>query len=145
MVFKINISDKEKTYKLELDTEVLVGKKIGEKVEGKEIKKELEGYELEITGTSDKAGFPGFKEIEGSALKKVLLTYGRGMHKKPRKEGKKPVKSVKGLRLKKTVRGNAISKDTVQVNMKVLKQGNKKLEELFGKKPEEKKEESKEK
>jgi ribosomal protein S6E (S10) len=131
MPFKINISSKEKTFKLEADNESLIGMKIGEKLDGKELKKELEGYELEITGTSDIAGFPGFKEVEGSGLKRVLLTYGKGMHKKPRREGKKPTSSPKGLRLKKSVRGNTISKSTIQINIKVLKSGSKKLEEIF--------------
>jgi small subunit ribosomal protein S6e len=131
MPFKINISEKGKTFKLEADNESLIGLKIGEKIEGKELKKELEGYELEITGTSDIAGFPGFKEIEGSGLQKMLLTYGKGMHKKPRREGKKPTASPRGLRLKKSVRGNTISKNTIQINIKVLKSGSKKLEEIF--------------
>ncbi len=134
MAFKLNISEKGKTFKLETDTEFLVGKKIGEKIEGKEIKPELEGYELEITGTSDKAGFPGKKDIEGEALKRILLTKGWGMKKRPRKEGKgKPRRIQKGLRLRKTVRGNTISKNTIQINLKVIKAGNKKLEEIFQK------------
>ena len=142
MAFKINISDKGKTFKIDLDTEALIGKKIGEKIEGKEIKSGLEGYEFEITGTSDKAGFPGKKDIEGTALRKVLLTKGWGMKKRPRKEGKKKKRRMlKGLRLKKTVRGNTISKDTIQINMTVIKEGTKKLEEIFPKteKAEEKK------
>ncbi len=60
MPFKIDISEKGRTFKLDLDTEVLVGRKIGDKIEGKELKQELEGYELEITGTSDKAGKSSF-------------------------------------------------------------------------------------
>lgn len=142
MPFKINISEKGKTFKLETDTEFLVGKKIGDKVEGREIKKELENCELEITGTSDKAGFPGKKDVEGTALKGVLLKKGFSMKTRPRKEGKgKKRRLLKGLRLKKTVRGNTISRDTIQINMRVLKSGEKKLEEIF---PKEKKvEESK--
>jgi len=147
MPFKINISDKGKTFKLEADVESLIGKKIGEKISGTEIKKELEGYELEITGTSDIAGFPGKKDIEGTNLRRVLLTKGFSLKKKPRKEGKKGSKRLpKGLRLKKTVRGNTISKETIQINTKVIKSGAKKLEEIFpeqAKKPEEKKEETK--
>jgi len=144
MPFKINISEKGKTFKLETDTESLIGKKIGEKIEGEEIKPELAGYELEITGTSDKAGFPGFKEVEGSGLKRVLLTKGWGLKTRPKKEGKgRKRRMPKGLRLRKTVRGNVISRDTVQVNMRVTKQGNKKLEEIFPKS--EKKEETEEK
>ncbi len=131
MPFKINISNKGKTFKLELDSELLIGRKIGEKFDGKEIKPELAGYELEITGTSDIAGFPGFKEVEGTSLKRVLLSYGKGMHKKPRRQGKKPVESPNGLRLKKSVRGNTISKDTIQININIIKPGSKKLEEIF--------------
>jgi len=131
MAFKINISDKGKTLKIETDSESLIGKKIGETLHGKEISKDLEGYELEITGTSDIAGFPGKKDVEGSVLKRVLLEKGFGMKKKPRKEGKKPVSTPKGLRLKKTVRGNTISREIVQINLKVLKSGSKKFEEIF--------------
>ena len=121
-MFKINISDKGKTFKLETETEFLVGKKIGDKIPGSEIKPELEGYELEITGTTDFAGFPGKQDVEGQALKKVLLKKGWGMHNKQ-----------KGLRLRKTVRGSVISKDIIQINLKVIKSGSKKLEEVFPK------------
>ena len=134
MAYKINISDKGITIKFEVENESLVGTKIGEKIDGKEIDASLEGYEVEITGTSDKAGFPGFKELAGPGLRKELLTYGLGMHKRPkglRKKSDKP----KGLRLRKTVRGNEVSEDTVQINTKVVKQGSKKFEEL-AKKPE---------
>ena len=109
MVFKLNISEKGKAWKIESDSEDWIGRKIGEKVSGKEISADLEGYSLEITGTSDIAGFPGFKEVEGSRLKKVLLTYGKGMHKMPRREGKKKRESVKGLRLAAT-KGTTIDK-----------------------------------
>jgi len=49
----------KRTYKFELkgpDAERLVGKKIGEKFNGAVIG--ATGYELEITGGSDKSGFP---------------------------------------------------------------------------------------
>ena len=134
MTFKINISDKGKTLKLETESEELVGKKIGEAIEGKEISAELAGYSLEITGTSDIAGFPGKKDVEGSALKRVLLTKGFSMHKRPRREGKKLVYTPDGLRLKKSVRGNLISKDTIQINTKVIKEGHKKFHDLLPKK-----------
>jgi len=121
MVFKINLGDKGKTFKLELDSEEIIGRKIGEKIKGEELKPELHGYELEIMGTSDLAGFPGLKEVDGFALKRVLLSRGKGMRQtKPH-----------GLRLKKSVRGNQISKFTIQINTKVVKSGAKKLEEIF--------------
>ena len=149
MPFKINISYKGKTLKKEIENENLVGKKIGETISGKEISAGLEDYELEITGTSDKAGFPGKKEIEGAELKRILLTKGFSLRTKPKGLKKKPVRMPKGLRFKKSVCGNTISKDTIQINTKVIKEGNKKFEELLPKKEakaetkEEKKEEKK--
>lgn len=134
MVFKINISSKDgKTYKLELESEELMEKQLNDKVEGKDISSDLNGYEFEITGTSDKAGFPASKVVEGIGLKRVLLTYGMGMHKRPKKEGKKKRSNPKpkGLRLRKTMRGKVISGDIVQINMKVLKQGSKPLNDIF--------------
>ncbi len=131
MVFKLNISEKGKAWKFELNSEVLVGKKLGDKINGKEISHDLEGCELEITGASDIAGFPHKADIEGPQLKRMLLTKGWGMHKKPRREGKKKVQTSKGLRLRKSVRGNQISDKTIQINMKVLKAGKKHLHEIF--------------
>jgi len=142
MPFKINISHKGKTIKKEIENESLIGKKIGETLEGKEIASEFSGYELEITGTSDKAGFPGKKDVEGPELKKVLLTKGFGMKTKPKglSKTKKPLHD--GVRLKKTVRGNTISPATLQINTKVKKEGSTKFETLLPKK-EEKKEDKK--
>jgi small subunit ribosomal protein S6e len=143
MPFKINVADKGKTFKVETENEDLVGQKIGDKVDGKVFSEDLEGYEIEITGTSDKAGFCGLPDVEGSRLKKVLLSYERGMHVRPKHEGKKvrSNRNPKGLRLRKTVRGNEISLETVQINTKVLKEGKKKFDALFAA-PEEPKEEA---
>lgn len=130
MVFKINISHKGKTFKVESEDEALVGKSIGDKIDGKEFSSDLSGYELEITGTSDRSGFMGRIEIDGPGLKKVLLGYGKGMHKKPKGE-RKVNRRPNGLKLRKTVRGKEISLDTVQINSKVLKEGSKKFDSLF--------------
>ncbi|MDO8623429.1 MAG: S6e family ribosomal protein [archaeon] len=133
-MFKLNISNKKgKTYHLELESEELIGKQIGDKLEGKDINSDLEGYEMEIVGGSDKAGFPLIKSVEGFALKRLLLNYGQAMHKRSKREGKKKRSNPKpkGLRLRKTVRGKIISADVVQINLKVLKDGKKKLEEIF--------------
>ncbi len=134
MAFKINISDKSgKTYKFELETEELIGKELHDKIQGKELLPGLEGYELEITGTSDSSGFPGHENALGIGLKKLLLTYGKAMHKRSRKEGKKMKSNMapKGLRLRRTVHGRAISPEIVQINLKVMKHGNKPLSEVF--------------
>ena len=133
-MFKINISEKSgKTYKLELETEELFGKELHDKIHGKEVLSDLEGYDFEITGMSDKAGFTAMKEVPGVGLKKLLLTYGKAMHKRPKREGKKKVSNPKpdGLRLRRTVRGRVISPDIVQINLKILKHGNKSLSEVF--------------
>ena len=132
MTFKINISHNGKTYKVETENEKLVGSSIGDKIKGEEISEDLTGYEIEITGTSDKAGFTGMTNIDGPNLHKVLLDYGKGMHKKPKGE-KKVNKKPKGLRLRKTVRGKEISQATVQINTKVLKEGSKKFDTFFEK------------
>jgi len=134
MSFKINLGTKEgKTYKLEAEAPILIGKSLNDKIKGKDIFNDLEGYEFEIVGASDKSGFTSIKGIQGTGLKKALLTYGKGMHKRPRKEGKKKVSNFtpKGLKLRKTVRGETLSEDISQVNLKILKEGNKKLSDIF--------------
>ena len=134
MAFKINIGTKEgKTYKLELETENLEGKKLHDKIMGNIILPALEGYEFEITGASDKSGFTAVKEVQGVGLKKQLLSYGKAFRKRPKREGKKKIgrNRPKGLRMRKTVRGNVISDAITQINLKPIKIGNKKLEEVF--------------
>lgn len=88
----------------------LIDVKIGEIVKGDPLG--LVGYELQVTGGSDKDGFPMRPDIEGPGRKRVLLSSGPGF--KPRK---------KGERRRKLVRGNTISDDIYQVNMKVVKKG----------------------
>ena len=134
MAFKINISEKSgKTFHFETDSEGLIGKELHDKIPGNEILGDLEGYEFEITGASDKAGFTALKEVEGVGLKRVLLSYEKGMKNRPKKEGKikRSKNKPKGLRLRKTVRGKVISSEIVQINLKILNQGNKKLSEIF--------------
>lgn len=135
MPFKINISHNGKTFKLETDSEAVVGKSIGETIKGQHISSDLEGYELLIKGTSDISGSPGKQGLEGAGYHRKLLTKGFGM-KNPRK----------GIRLRKTLRGQEISLRTSQINMIVVKEGRKKFEELLPKKEansEERKEENK--
>jgi small subunit ribosomal protein S6e len=134
MPFKINVADKTgKTFKLEAEAEELVGKELHEKIKGEDISQELKGYEFEITGASDKAGFASKKDVSGAGLSKVLLTFGKYMNKKPKREGKKQIgkNRPKGLRLRKTVRGKVISPAISQINLKIIKEGSKKLQEIF--------------
>ena len=120
MPLKLNISDKGKAWKIEVPEETLSGKSVGDKFDGKEIKPELDGYELEITGGSDSAGFPLSKNVEGLGLRRIILKKGWGMKD-----------NTEGLRLRKTVRGKVISEAISQVNINVLKEGKKKLAEVF--------------
>jgi len=126
MAFKINVSNKGRTFKVETDNEALIRMKIGDKLEGDLISPELNGYSLEITGTSDIAGFPGFKGNVGSQLRRVLLV-----------KGDKGMRTTRpgGLRLKKSVRGEEISDKTVQINTIVVKEGSKKFDEVCPAKP----------
>ena len=103
-----------------MESESLMGKNVGDKVDGKDIKPDFEGYEFEISGASDTSGFPLSKNVEGIALKGVLLTKGFGMKE-----------NIEGLRKKKTLRGKVITNTTSQINFSVLKQGHKKLAEIF--------------
>lgn len=120
MSFKLNISDKGKAWKLETESESLVGKSVGDKFQGSDVSPNFEGYEFEITGGSDEAGFPLSKSVEGIALKRVLLTKGWGMRD-----------NTEGMRRRKTVRGKQIAGTTSQINIKVITVGKKNLPDIF--------------
>jgi len=145
MAFKLVISDPKtgKSYQKEFEqTGILVGKKIGEKLSGEAFG--LSGYELEITGGSDKIGIPMRKDVEGATSRRLLLTKGIGYRAKfkIKKDGKIWYDSEpKGARKKKRVRGNTIGTDNVQVNLIVVKHGAHPLDKIFP--PKEKKEEAK--
>jgi len=120
---KFVISDPKtrKSFQLEVETlktASLIGKKIGEEFNGDLIG--LNGYSLKITGGSDKDGFPMHPQVGGPGRKKVLLSSPPGFHPK-----------IKGERRRKLVRGNTISEDISQINVKVEKSGEKPLEQIF--------------
>ena len=129
--FKFVISHKGKSYQVEKDQKDSpgLGKKIGDELPGEFLG--ISGYALQITGGSDKDGFPMRTDVEGVVRKRVLITKGTGFKTK-----------VEGLRRRKMLRGNTIGQDVVQINCKVLKEGTPLLEQLLGKK--ESKEEKKE-
>ena len=126
---KVNISDPEtgKTYKVELNSiDPLLGKRIGDEFNGELINPELVGYVLKIKGGSDFAGFPMHPGVHGPGRKQLLLKEGPGY--RPRHHER-----YHGIRRKKTVHGNTIDEDIVQVNCVVIKKGEKNLEEIFKK------------
>jgi small subunit ribosomal protein S6e len=120
--FKAVINDiNGKSYQVNVEghhANSLIGKGIGEVVDG--IFVGLPGYKLKITGGSDKDGFPMRKDLPGGRRRKVLLAGGVGF--KPQ---------TGGQRRRKTVRGNSISPDTSQLNMKITQPGSKTIEELL--------------
>lgn len=121
--FKINIADPKtsKCYKTEIKDEkaaTLVGLNIGEKIEGSKLG--IEGYELQITGGMDYCGFPMRKGILGER-KRIVIHRGVGF-----KGG------LKGMKKRKTVCGHKINDKISAVNLKVIKEGPKKLADMFG-------------
>jgi len=113
------------------------GKRIGEKFEGGAIG--LPGYELEITGGSDKQGTPMAANVSGSRKLKSVFSKGVGVR---RFSKKRPM--GKGQKQKKTLIGNTVSEETMQLNAAITTAGSKPLAELgFAPKPKEKKAEEK--
>ena len=128
--FKLSVSTPDgKVQNLEVEgdrAQPLLGKSVGEIVDGQALG--LQGMKLEITGGSDKDGFPMRSDLKGGRKARLLLSGGVGFRVKR-----------KGERRKKSVRGNLITDQTVQLNMVVVEAGEKKLEELFPPKPKEEK------
>ncbi|MCK4348182.1 MAG: 30S ribosomal protein S6e, partial [Thermoplasmatales archaeon] len=110
-----------------------IGKKIGDEVDGIFIS--LPGYKLKVTGGTDKNGFAMRSDFPGVGRRRILLSKSQGFRPKE-----------SGLRKKKSVKGNTINQDIVQINMKVTKYSSKPIEKLVSvekKDEEEKKEERK--
>jgi small subunit ribosomal protein S6e len=110
--FKVIISDPEtgtsKVVELEESRAApFVGKRIGETVEGALV--DLPGHKLQIVGGSDKDGVPMRPSVHGGVRRNVVLSGGVGFN--PKK---------KGERKRKTVRGNVITDEIVQINTKIV-------------------------
>ena len=126
--FKIIVSDPDsgtsKTVELEGTRAVpLIGRRVGEVLDGAIAG--LSGHKVQITGGSDKDGFPMRSDVHGGVRRKVILGGGVGFN--PRDEGQ---------RKRKMVRGNVITDEIVQINMKIVekpkqaKEGKKKKEKM---------------
>jgi small subunit ribosomal protein S6e len=124
MEFKVVISDPKSGIAYQkvvsgANANKIVGKKVGETINGTLVELPPD-YELMITGGSDMDGIPIRGDVAGSGRKKILVSGGVGFNPKR-----------KGLRRKKLVRGNTISREIVQLNTKVVKHGKIPLAEFF--------------
>ncbi len=110
--FKVIISDPETGKSRSIEVEgtqavPLVGRKLGEVIEGSVVK--MRDHRLKITGGSDKDGFPMRPNIHGGVRIGAILSEGVGFHS-----------SGKGERQRKTLRGNVVTEEIVQINMKIV-------------------------
>ena len=110
--FKIVVSDPKTGRAKQVEVkdpqaQALIGLRIGDVFDGSLIG--LKGLKLKITGGSDRAGFPMHPTIPGGGKRQILLSSPPGFH--PRREGE---------RRRKTVRGNMITADIVQINVVVV-------------------------
>lgn len=118
-------TDDGETFQTELeDASRLAGKTIGEEFEGGIIG--LDGYTLEITGGSDRDGFPMRESLDGSGRRRMLIEEGQGINEEEN-----------GVRRRKSVRGNTVSEDIQQLNTRIVEEGSKSVEELLGEEDEE--------
>jgi small subunit ribosomal protein S6e len=132
--FKAIISDPEEGTSKVVELEAaratpLIGRRIGEVIDGSVV--DLPGHKIQIMGGSDKDGFPMRPSVHGGVRRRVILSMGVGFN--PTDEG---------MRKRKTIRGNVITDEIVQVNLKIVEKAKKAKE---GKKAKEKKEETLEK
>lgn len=109
--FKVCVSDtktgKTESVKLEGSSAIpLIGLKIGSVVDGSIIGKP--GVKLMVTGGSDRSGVPMVPSVQGGVKKEILV------RKKTR---------IGETRRKMLVRGNQVSEDIYQVNMKIVTEG----------------------
>lgn len=127
--YKVIVSDPETGEAKAVEVEgaravPLIGKRIGETIDGSVVG--LSGHKLQVTGGSDKDGFPMRPSIHGGVRIRSIISGGVGFHSKRR-----------GERRRKTLRGNVITEEIVQINMKILEKPKK------TKKPKEAKKEKK--
>ena len=128
-------SSEGKSYSMEIsgaNYNHFLGKKIGDSVDGMfvgEGDSALTGYKLEITGGSDITGRPMRPDLDGSGVKSVLITAGIGYKGKKyvNKNSKEYRYKYDGLRRGRNLRGNVISQDTRQINLKVVESGKRSL------------------
>jgi small subunit ribosomal protein S6e len=131
MDFRVVISDPSsgKAYQAELKdpgAAKFLGRRIGDKVDGDVLG--LPGYSVQITGGSDREGFPMRADLPGTRRRTILVAGGAGYHP-----------TADGIRKRKSIHGREVSADVGQINVKVVEAGSKPLEELLSAVPKEEK------
>jgi small subunit ribosomal protein S6e len=127
--FKVIVSDPEtgtsKVVELEeARAAPFIGRRIGETMDGSVV--DLPAHKIQLRGGSDKDGVPMIANVHGGVRRKVVLSGGVGF--KAKKSGE---------RKRKAVRGNVITDDIVQINIKIVEQPKKpKAENVEHPKPE---------
>ncbi len=112
--FKVIVSDptdgKSKVVEVEeARATPFIGRKLGEIIDG--IIVDMPATKLQILGGSDTDGVPMRGNVHGGIRRQVVLSEGAGF--KPKREGE---------RRRKTVRGNVITDEIVQINLKIVEQ-----------------------
>jgi len=110
--FKVIVSDPEagtsKVVELEeARAAPFIGRRIGETIDGTVV--DLPAHKVQIRGGADKDGVPMGGNVHGGVRRNVVLSGGAVFS--PKK---------KGERKRKTVRGNTITDEIVQINMKIV-------------------------
>jgi small subunit ribosomal protein S6e len=110
--FKVIVSDPEagtsKVVELEeARAAPFIGRRLGETLDGSAV--DLPAHTVQILGGSDKDGVPMRGNVHGGVRRRVVLSGGAGFS--PKK---------KGERRRKTVRGNVITDEIAQINMKIV-------------------------
>jgi small subunit ribosomal protein S6e len=110
--FKVIVSDPDagtsKVIELEETRAApFIGRKVGEVIDGAVV--DLPAHKLQVTGGSDRDGVPMRPSVHGGVRRKVVISGGVGFN--PQKAGQ---------RKRKTVRGNVVTDEIVQINTKII-------------------------
>jgi small subunit ribosomal protein S6e len=109
--FKVIVSDPQagtsKVVELEeARAAPFIGRRVGETMDGSVV--DLPAHTVQILGGSDKDGVPMRGNVHGGVRRRVVLSGGAGFSPKN-----------KGERKRKTVRGNIITDEIAQINIKI--------------------------
>ena len=110
--FKVIVSDPQSGTSKVVELEEaraapFIGRRLGETLDGSAV--DLPAHTVQILGGSDKDGVPMRGDVHGGVRRRVVLSGGAGFSPKN-----------SGERKRKTVRGNVITDEIVQINMKIV-------------------------